>query len=356
MHLAMVDVLSILSALIDATDEFVLVLDEEFRILWSNRRAEALLGRRATGLAGRQIEDFIVPEGRDAFLKLAKGTKKLRSGKASFVSKPGEWQQVYFNLAPVFRKTGGRRGFVLVGRSLDDRSVLPNCSDVPNGLAARMLSGFSDPVFLIDGRSRKVRDCNRDAVETFGFTREEFLGHRLLDTYMNDEDRRVAKRIEAEAWHSYETAGVFQKRINYPVKGGGNLPCDLTGLPFFGPGGSLETIIVILVERTAEAKREAELARLVDQINCLAGELTAMAGDRRPELPGTSLSAMGFTPRQIEILRLSTSGASAKEICFELGIAESTVKNHLSAIYRKLGVKSKVGCISTIVSRRIRIE
>ena len=356
MRLAMTDVLSILSALIEATDEFVLVLDQEFRILWSNRRAEALLGRSAAGLAGRPIEECLVPEGREVFLKLAKGTKKLRSSRVSFLSKQGESQQVCFNLAPFSREPGSIRGFVLVGRSLGDKAIPHNCMDPSKGLAARMLSGFADPVFLIDGRSRKVKDCNKAAIQTFGFSREDFLGRRLLDRYMNDEDRREAKRIEAEAWHTYETAGVFQKRIQYTVLGGGLLPCELMGLPFFGAGGSLDTIIVILVERTAEASREAELARLVDQINALAGELTAMAVAKHPELPGTSLSALGFTPRQVEILRLSTSGASAKEIGFELGIAESTVKNHLSAIYRKLGVKSRVGCISAIVSRRIRIE
>ena len=352
----MADALSILSSLIDATDEFVLVLDRKFRILRSNRRAEAVLGTSAADLAGRPVEEYIVPGGGEAFLKLAKGTKSCRSGKVSFLAKQGQTQQLCFNLAPFSREPGSVRGFVLVGRGLGDKAVPHNCIDASNGLATRMLSGFADPVFLIDGRSRKVKDCNRAAVETFGFSREEFLGRRLLDRYMNDEDRREARRIEAEAWHTYETAGVFQKRIQYPVLGGGLLPCELTGLPFFGARGSLDAIIVILVERTAEASREAELAHLVVQINALAGELNAMAVDKHPELPGTSLSGMGFTPRQVEILRLSASGASAKEIGFQLCIAESTVKNHLSAIYRKLGVKSKVGCLSAIVSRRIRLE
>jgi len=356
MRLATADLLSLLSALIDANDGVVLVLDEEFRILWSNRRAEALLGRNAASLAGRQVEECIVPESRQAFLKLAKGTKKLRSGKVSFLSKQGGRKQVCFNLAAFSRESGAGRGFVLVGRGERVEAAPWNRLEAPDGLAARMLSGFADPVFLIDGRSRMVRDCNRVAVETFGFSREEVIDRRLLDRNMNEEYRREARRVAAEAWKTYETAGVYQARISYPVKAGGLLPCDLTGLPFFGSGGNLETIIVILVERTAEASREAALVRLADEVNSLAGELSAVAGDRHPELPGISLSEMGFTPRQVDILRLSVSGASAKEISFKLGIAESTVKNHLSAIYRKLGVKSKVGCISTIVSRHIRIE
>lgn len=356
MRLAMSDLLSILSALIDANDELVLVLDQDFRILWSNRRIETLLGRSAASLAGRQLGEYIVPEGREGFLKLAKGTKKLRPGKVSFLSKQGEVRQVRCNLAPFSGESGARRGLVLVGRCIGDQAAARSRVDASNGLAARMLSGFADPVFLVDGHSRKVRDCNRAAVTTFGYSREDFLGRRLLERYSAEEDRREARRIEAEAFRTYGTAGVFQTRLRYPVRGGGLLPCDLTGLPFFGSDGSLETIIVILVERTVEASREAKLARIADQVSSLSGELSAMAKDRRPGLPGASLSSLGFTPREVEILRLSTSGASAKEIGFELGIAESTVKNHLSAIYRKLGVKSKVGCIGAIVSRRIRIE
>lgn len=356
MHLALEDALSAFSALIDATDEFVVVLDRELRILWSNRIAEAILGRSAAALAGRRIEEYIVSEGREDFLRQARRMKGLRSCTVCFLSKREERRPVRFTMAPFSRASGVLRGFVVVGRRLDEEAAWRKCGDASSGLAVRMLSGFADPVFLIDGHSRKIRDCNRAALETFGFSREELLGRRLFDVLADDEGRREARRIEAEALRTYETAGVFQKRIRYPLKGGGSLPCDLMGLPFFGQDGGLETIIVILVERSAEASRDAEFARLADMVSTLAGELSAMVGDRRPEAPSARLSDMGFTPRQIEILRLSTSGASAKEIGFQLGIAESTVKNHLSVIYRKLGVKTKVGCIGAIASRRLRIE
>jgi len=356
MRLALADVHSILSALIEATDDFTLVLDGEFRILRSSRKAETLLGRSAAGLEGRPVEECIVPEGREGFLRLARSMKRTRAGKVTFLSKQGERQQVCFNLAAFQLRSGAGRGFVLAGRSLGEEALPRGCVDASNGLARRMLSGFADPVFLIDGRSRKVGDCNRAAVETFGFPREEVLGRRLLDRGMDEEHRREARRIAAEAWRTYGTAGVYQARINYPVRGGGFLPCDLTGLPFFGPDGSLESIIVILVERTAEATRDAELTRLAEEVKSFACKLSTMAGNRCTHLPGPSLSDMGFTPRQVEILGLSTSGASAKEMGFQLGIAESTVKNHLSAIYRKLGVTSRVGCLSAIVSRHIRIE
>lgn len=43
-----------------------------------------------------------------------------------------------------------------------------------------------------------------------------------------------------------------------------------------------------------------------------------------------------LTPRQMEVLELVTRGMSNKEIAFKLGISHQTVKNHMTAILRKL--------------------
>jgi DNA-binding NarL/FixJ family response regulator len=43
-----------------------------------------------------------------------------------------------------------------------------------------------------------------------------------------------------------------------------------------------------------------------------------------------------LTPRQMEVLELVTRGLSNKEIAYELDISHQTVKNHMTAILRKL--------------------
>jgi len=48
-----------------------------------------------------------------------------------------------------------------------------------------------------------------------------------------------------------------------------------------------------------------------------------------------------LSPREMEILRLITKGYSNKEIARELGISRQTVKNHMSAILRKLAVNDR---------------
>lgn len=50
---------------------------------------------------------------------------------------------------------------------------------------------------------------------------------------------------------------------------------------------------------------------------------------------------VGLTPREAEVLALVTQGDSNKKIARKLGIAEGTVKTHLTTVFRKLNVHSR---------------
>jgi DNA-binding NarL/FixJ family response regulator len=47
------------------------------------------------------------------------------------------------------------------------------------------------------------------------------------------------------------------------------------------------------------------------------------------------------SPRQLQILRACVRGGSYQRAAEQLGISESTVKNSLAALYRKLGVGNR---------------
>lgn len=58
-----------------------------------------------------------------------------------------------------------------------------------------------------------------------------------------------------------------------------------------------------------------------------------------------AIHRLGLSPRQIDVLRLLTAGQSNKVICRELDVAESTIKTHLLALFRKLGVNSRTEAV-----------
>ncbi|HUE95685.1 MAG TPA: helix-turn-helix transcriptional regulator, partial [Longimicrobiaceae bacterium] len=55
------------------------------------------------------------------------------------------------------------------------------------------------------------------------------------------------------------------------------------------------------------------------------------------ELPLEALS-----PREREVFALASTGLTNKEIASHLGVAPGTVKIHLHAIFRKLGIRRRV--------------
>ena len=66
-------------------------------------------------------------------------------------------------------------------------------------------------------------------------------------------------------------------------------------------------------------------------------------------MPGTEMD--GLTPREWEILTLLAQGCLYKEIAAQLGISANTVRAHLHAIYRKLGVKSRTRAVVRYLQR-----
>lgn len=61
-----------------------------------------------------------------------------------------------------------------------------------------------------------------------------------------------------------------------------------------------------------------------------------------PAKPEPDKDAPQLSPREIDILKQLTRGASNKEIARSLGIAETTVKIHVQHILRKLNLSSRV--------------
>jgi len=64
-----------------------------------------------------------------------------------------------------------------------------------------------------------------------------------------------------------------------------------------------------------------------------------LSSGRVPEGAPAWLTAL--TPRETDVLRATARGLSNKEIARELELAEVTIKLHLSAIFRKMGVRSR---------------
>ena len=82
----------------------------------------------------------------------------------------------------------------------------------------------------------------------------------------------------------------------------------------------------------------------------LAGDITAPVGidlgvERDPEISDLIKRLQSLTPQQTRVLGMLAEGLLNKQIAYELGVSEATIKAHVSAILQKLGVDSRTQAV-----------
>lgn len=68
-------------------------------------------------------------------------------------------------------------------------------------------------------------------------------------------------------------------------------------------------------------------------------------------VPKNIASGIALTDREQEVLLSVSEGKTSKEIAYNLGITERTIKAHLTSIYNKMGVDSRAAAVSEAAKR-----
>ena len=61
-----------------------------------------------------------------------------------------------------------------------------------------------------------------------------------------------------------------------------------------------------------------------------------------------------LTPQQFRVLQMLGSGKLNKQIGYELGVSEATIKAHMSAILRKLGASNRTQAV--LMAGRLSVD
>ncbi len=69
--------------------------------------------------------------------------------------------------------------------------------------------------------------------------------------------------------------------------------------------------------------------------------LLGSAGELRPDEAAAAAQVAALTPQQFRVMTMIAEGLLNKQIAWELGVSEATVKAHMTAIMRKLGVNNR---------------
>jgi two-component system, NarL family, response regulator LiaR len=124
-------------------------------------------------------------------------------------------------------------------------------------------------------------------------------------------------------------------------------PDDATVLP------ALEAGAAGYLLKDVEPQELADGVRRVHRGESLLHPAVARRVIREAVGPGTASARDALTPRELDVLRLLARGLPNKLIARELGIAERTVKTHVSSILAKLGVTDRTQAALYAVRERI---
>lgn len=115
-----------------------------------------------------------------------------------------------------------------------------------------------------------------------------------------------------------------------------------------GPG--MEVILVGTACRSwcgnlAEGDSYVCLEKPLKNLGTLSQAIQDALGRRRGERPAPRPAAPALTPREVEIVRALAKGLDNRTLAEQLSVSEKTIKNHLTRVYEKLGVKNRTQAV-----------
>ena len=137
-------------------------------------------------------------------------------------------------------------------------------------------------------------------------------------------------------------SGLMYLRAQYPsvpvaVVSANDEPAAIRRCMEFGASGFIPKTLGV------EAMRKA-VSRILD-----GGVWTPPDVDLRVDGDGETTQLMArmatLTPQQVRVLMMLSEGLLNKQIAYQLGVSEATVKAHVSAILQKLGVESRTQAV-----------
>lgn len=189
-----------------------------------------------------------------------------------------------------------------------------------------------------DGRFVDVNDA---FISAMGYGPEEVVG-RTADDLRLWADAQVRRRFEADL---AKTGSVRGFEAKFHAKGGGETDCLVSAETVtIGDG---RCTLCAFQDITERKRSERELvaaieAAMSDTSWFSRGVIEKLAALRQPA-GGTASSVRldDLTAREREILGLICRGAGDAAISEELKVSPHTVRNHVAALYRKLGVNRR---------------
>jgi PAS domain S-box-containing protein len=184
-----------------------------------------------------------------------------------------------------------------------------------------------------------IGHISTDVTDLLGYQPDALLGRSALELVHPSD---VAK-LREHAGLSRQLPGGTYGQVRFAAASGGWVPCRILLQPLAGQDddGWAFAVSPVAGDRVSDKARVRELE---DRLRRVAREVSASGVVSLVTTVPTSLELPELhelTPREYEIVVRLASGERVSTIARGLFLSESTVRNHLTAVYRKFGLRSQ---------------
>ena len=346
----------IIDALLEVASDILLIVDARLRIRRSSKRAEEALGLPPKDGKGLPLSDFLSDEDNGSLIAALSDRASppgSRCFESSFKQPNGGSLRSLVALRPL-AKEGRAKGWTLLacGRfhAANESSDLNRFGP----LIERVLRAYEAPLLVLNAASRTVQACNKAATSTLGYSKEGLLGRSL--EWLSESGEFSEAKVKVRRY-AYATSGIFRTKARLRRKDGVVRPFTITNVAIFNDSGVIESVLCFLDDTSNEEACNTELVRMAKELASVSSRLGALTAKlSNADVATHDLCDRGLSFRQIEIVKLVASGLATKTIADALGLAEVTVKSHLSIIYRRLEVKNRIDLLRFIHEKGIHID
>jgi len=245
-------------------------------------------------------------------------------------------------------------------------ALVPAGGQLPDGAAGHPVTSVPDAFRLVLGaldHEWRFSEISPDATVWFGWNPAEYRG-TALQSVVHPEDapllllalgrsgvdrRGVATVVRVRSESAPSSNGSSEGSSGHaewvPVR------CEVSPLCDHNPPRFAVALWVLETEPDTESP-EQRAARLEDHLWRIALEIAAAGIGDAPasgEMWWSDPALRELSQRQLEILRRLLRGERVPTIARDLFLSQSTVRNHLSAIYRRLGVHSQAELLARLL-------
>jgi DNA-binding CsgD family transcriptional regulator len=182
-----------------------------------------------------------------------------------------------------------------------------------------------------------VRQITGDIAELLGYEPSECVGSRAV-SIVHEDDRSLLDAAESER---------MELRVRH--RSGSWLRAAAVIAPLHPPETEAFTFVLTAFNPSTTIGLESRVAALEARLRRIALEAGAAGlGDSTSSAAFNEDSVGLLSPRQADIAQRLTAGKRVPTIARDMGLSQSTVRNHLSQIFRKFGVASQAELVEAL--------